>query len=162
MSGHDKISLNKKLAATLLLLPLLLAGLTLGLAIPNPTPVLAQATVEAPGTKAPLQKGLKGLTDDKSYADTFAKNAGIDTGTASLETIIGTIIRSLLGLLGTVFVVFIIYAGYLWMTAQGDSDQIGKAKKIILNASVGLVIILLAWSITEFVLVNIVARSLAR
>lgn len=60
------------------------------------------------------------------------------------------IIRSLLGLIGTVMLVLIIYAGFLYMTAAGNEDRIDKAKKIITSAVIGLVIVLLAYSITYF------------
>lgn len=65
--------------------------------------------------------------------------------------IIARTIRILLGLTGTVFLVLTIYAGYLWMTAGGNEDEVTKAKTLLTQAVMGLGIILLAYSITIFV-----------
>ena len=61
------------------------------------------------------------------------------------------IINYALGLVGTLFVVLIVYAGYLWMTAGGEEQQIEKAKSYLKNGVIGLVIVLAAVSITLFV-----------
>ncbi len=55
-------------------------------------------------------------------------------------------------LFGGIFLITMIYAGYLWMTAQGNQEQVEKAKKIIINSSIGLAIILSAYAITYFFL----------
>ncbi len=89
-----------------------------------------------------------------------ALNTGGSTGAGlseqgNLGFLVGRIIKGFLGLLGTVFVVLTIYAGYLWMTASGNEEQITKAKKMITNAVIGLIIILLAYAITDFVLARL-------
>jgi len=61
------------------------------------------------------------------------------------------VIKTVLTLLGTIFLVLTIYAGFLWMTAAGNDDQVGKAKSLLTQAVIGLVIILLSYSITYFV-----------
>ena len=77
---------------------------------------------------------------------------------AELPNQIGKIIRTILGLLGLIFVVLMVYSGFLWMTARGDSDQVDKAKDIIRQAIIGLIIIFLAYAITGFV-VNAVVNA---
>ncbi|MDD2758570.1 MAG: hypothetical protein PHD72_04370 [Patescibacteria group bacterium] len=69
-----------------------------------------------------------------------------------IRQIIANIIRIALGLVGIVLVVIIIYGGFLWMTAGGNEEQIGKAKKVLTNAVIGLVIILSAYAIVLFVM----------
>lgn len=64
------------------------------------------------------------------------------------RTIVSLIIRALLGLVGTVLFVYIIYAGYLWMTAAGNSEQVEKAQAIIKNGVIGLIVVLSAYTIT--------------
>jgi hypothetical protein len=80
----------------------------------------------------------------------FAENAGLVSG--DLLTIIGRIIYVLLSLLGVVFLLLMLYAGYLWMTAGGDEKKVAEAKNIIRNAIIGVVIIASAFAITNFVL----------
>lgn len=70
---------------------------------------------------------------------------------ADISQIIAVVIQTFLGFLGIIFVVLIIYGGYLWMTARGNEEQVNKAKDTIKRAAVGLVIILAAYSITYFV-----------
>ena len=121
----------------------------------------------APATSRQLAEGTpattgapKGMTGAKSSMGTFSSQAGISTS-GDLQSIVGKILRGFLGLLGTVFVVLTIYAGYLWMTAQGNEEQITKAKKLITSAVIGLIIILAAWAITSFVLNNLATATTA-
>jgi hypothetical protein len=92
----------------------------------------------------------------------FAQGAGFfdnpQTGAApnvaaqgTLGQNITTIINFALGLLGLIAVVFLIYAGVLMVTAGGNEDQVGKAKKIITYAVIGIVVILLSYTIVQFV-----------
>ncbi len=62
------------------------------------------------------------------------------------------IINNLLTFIGILFFLLIIYAGYLWMTARGNQEQVEKAKKITREAVIGLLIIILARIFTEFIL----------
>ena len=70
----------------------------------------------------------------------------------TLSGTVGNIVYAALGLLGTVFLVLIVYAGYLWMTAGGEEQQIEKAKGYIKNSVIGLVIILAAFGITRLIM----------
>ncbi len=73
-------------------------------------------------------------------------------GNADLLGTIGTIISVFLSVLGVIFLILVIYAGFVWMTASGDPKAIEKAKGILTSAVIGLVIILLAYGITTFVI----------
>jgi hypothetical protein len=66
-------------------------------------------------------------------------------------TTVTNIINYFLGILGLVAVGFLIYAGVLMVTAGGNDDAISKAKKIITYAVIGIVIIILSWTIVSFV-----------
>lgn len=60
-------------------------------------------------------------------------------------------IRYALQVVGIIFVCLMIYAGFLWMTAGGNEDNVDKAKKLIMAAVIGLAIVLASYSITYFV-----------
>ncbi|MDD3711155.1 MAG: pilin [Patescibacteria group bacterium] len=62
------------------------------------------------------------------------------------------IINVVLQILGLLVTILIIFAGFQWMTAGGNEDKVKKARSILINAVIGLVIIMLAWSITLFAL----------
>ncbi|MBI4142773.1 hypothetical protein HY480_02780 [Candidatus Uhrbacteria bacterium] len=84
----------------------------------------------------------------------IATNAGYQTGSEDvrLATYVGRIINIAMGLLGVIFVAQMVYAGYLWMTARDEADQLDKAKHIIRRSIVGLAIVLGAWAIAAFVI----------
>jgi hypothetical protein len=79
---------------------------------------------------------------------------GVNTGlgTADLKTIIVRIVQILLGFLGIAAVVVIIYGGYIWMTAAGNEEKVASAKKILVNAIIGLTVILAAFAIVTYVI----------
>ena len=78
-----------------------------------------------------------------------AAGAGFNPSTddTTISSIAGTIVNSALGFLGIIFLGLILYAGFLWMTAQGESDKVEQAKKIIKNCVIGLILIICAWGI---------------
>ena len=105
----------------------LIAGLLVVLALAVPVASFAQVTIK------------------QSVGTTFA------LGTADLESTVIQIVQWVLGLLGLIAVIMIIYGGFIWLTAGGNEDKIGSAKRIISAAVVGLIIVLLAWAIVTFV-----------
>ncbi len=63
--------------------------------------------------------------------------------------IIVIIIQYILGLIGVLFLVLTIIAGFQWMTAGGNEDTVKKARDRIKNAVYGLVITLGAYIIAN-------------
>ena len=83
---------------------------------------------------------------------------GLDTATGvglpqnDLKVSIVNVIRYILGFLGIAAVIIILYGGFLWMTSGGDPNKIDKAKKTLISAVIGLIIILSAFIIASFVI----------
>ncbi|PIT87263.1 MAG: hypothetical protein COU31_03810 [Candidatus Magasanikbacteria bacterium CG10_big_fil_rev_8_21_14_0_10_40_10] len=73
-----------------------------------------------------------------------------------IRIIVAKVIRAALGLLGIVAVCIIMYGGFVWMTAGGNEERVGTAKKILVNGVIGLVIILSSYSIASFVVGKLV------
>ena len=102
--------------------------------------------------------------DDFSLTDKL-KNVGGNAGysaevnESALPNTVGAIIKGLLSLLGIVFMAYIIYAGYLWMTARGNEEQLSKAKAIIRGSIIGIIIVLGAYAITQFVLTSLTTAT---
>jgi len=79
----------------------------------------------------------------------------IGLGTRDIRVTIATIINVAMGLLGIVAVLIILLGGFKWMTAMGNEDNIKKAKSLIIAGVIGLIIILLAYAIAQFVVGSI-------
>lgn len=71
------------------------------------------------------------------------------------QTVIIAVIRLLLGLAGAVGVIFLVIGGYQYITSRGNEEGMEKAKRTIMGAIVGIVIIVLA-----FAIVNIINNTL--
>jgi hypothetical protein len=79
--------------------------------------------------------------------------AGSNYSTSTdINAIIGTSIQTLLGLLGIIFMLLIIYGGITWMLAEGDESKVEKAQKIIRNCVIGLIVCVSAYAISYFVI----------
>lgn len=91
---------------------------------------------------------LTNINDQTSY---FITGAGLSAANTSVGSIIATVISAFLALLGIIFVVLILIAGYNWMTALGDEEKVTKAKNTLQRAIIGLIIIVAAYAITYFV-----------
>jgi hypothetical protein len=72
-----------------------------------------------------------------------------------LAGLITEIMNWLFGFLGILAVLVILYGGFKWMTAGGDDDKVGEAKKLIINGIIGLIIILSAYAIATFVFTEV-------
>lgn len=81
-------------------------------------------------------------------------NGGLNNSLSATDPreLAGRVINIALGFLGVIAVGLIIYAGFLWMTSNGDEEKVGQAKNLLKNAAIGLVIILAAWGIAVFIL----------
>ena len=80
----------------------------------------------------------------------------IGLGTQDVRTTVSNVIRAFMGLLGIIAVVIILLGGFKWMTAGGNEEKVGEAKKLIISGIIGLVIILSAYAIAQFVVGAIV------
>lgn len=69
-----------------------------------------------------------------------------------LPEFIGSLLNVFLSALGLIFIVLVVYAGYLWMTAGGEATKVDKAKKLLGQAVIGLVITVGAFAISSYVI----------
>lgn len=96
------------------------------------------------------------LSNDTAFAQPLDQiQTGVDaiggSDSASAESTIKTIVNTLLYLIGAVAVIMLVYGGFKYMTSGGDSAAVASAKNTVLYAVVGLVVAILAFSISNFV-----------
>lgn len=98
----------------------------------------------------PAFASAQGLKDAGKFLGQAADTS--KTGLSSdLAGTVANVIKAILALVGTAFLVLTIYAGVMWMTAQGAEDRVTKAQDIIKASVIGLIIIMSAYAITYFV-----------
>lgn len=67
----------------------------------------------------------------------------------------GRLIRTVLTYVGVLILLVIIYAGFLWVMARGNEQEVDKAKKILTGAVIGLIIIFASSALVSFVLTRL-------
>ena len=77
--------------------------------------------------------------------------AGMGLSDRSLQDTIVNVINIALGFVSIIALAVIIYGGYVWMTSGGIPQRIALAKKILLSAVIGFIIILTSWAIVQFI-----------
>jgi uncharacterized membrane protein len=95
-------------------------------------------------------------TDQTGLYTTGDDVYGTTTGDTDIGTYIGTyIVTPVLAISGTICLISILYAGFLWMSAMGDAKQVTKAKDLMLNTFIGLILTLAAYGITQFLFTSL-------
>ncbi|MEI6835250.1 MAG: hypothetical protein WCK59_00225 [Candidatus Falkowbacteria bacterium] len=122
------------------------ATLMISLSLFSVAPALAASS----DTITDLDSTAKGVS-------AYQTQVGVDAKT-TVTNKVGSIVALILSFVGIIFLILTIYAGLLWMTAQGNNAQVEKAKDLLINAVIGLVIVTAAYSITSFVGTQIVGK----
>lgn len=92
---------------------------------------------------------------------TIGLPACIATGNCGLDDIVVTganFANMLIGLSGSVFLAIFVYAGFLYLTA-GTSDRVSKAKKMLVQSTVAMVLILGAFVFVRFIQQSLIAGT---
>lgn len=79
------------------------------------------------------------------------QGANIAQSAVDPRLIVARVIKIALTFLGILFLAYIIYAGFLIMTAAGETERIDQAKKIIRHGVIGIAVVLGSWSIAYLV-----------
>ncbi|MFH1745211.1 MAG: hypothetical protein ABH881_03535 [bacterium] len=101
--------------------------------------------------KTAQDKASEGL--DKTARTMYSGSAdgNLQGAIVSLPTIIGRAVGGLLAFVGTAFLLLMIYAGVMWMTAGGNEQTVAKAKSVIEAAAIGIIIVILAYALTSYI-----------
>lgn len=106
-------------------------------------------------TAAPAPGQYEG-TDMEKQLSAFGGQKGAKLGAPSdPRIIVARLIKTALGVVGLLAVIFALYAGFIMMTSSGNEEKIAEGKKILMYSAVGIAIILGAYSITYFIYVGI-------
>jgi hypothetical protein len=111
--------------------------------------VSAQLALSAPIAQA--QSGW--LDSQKNSFQAFSPVFGVNKDARPIDPriYVANIIQVVLGFLGVLCILLMIYAGFTWMTAAGDEKKVEKAQQTLVAAAIGTLIILAAFAVTLFV-----------
>ncbi len=129
----------KKKLTQALMVPIIFAGLL------GAVTAMSPSSVHAAGDMYGLEKTRKMTAPFKSV-------------TKTLPQLIGAIISVALSLIGFVFLGLALYAGFKWMTAQGNEKDVLIARDTLINASIGIVLIVAAYALTNFIFTDVISQ----
>ena len=106
-----------------------------------------------PGAASQPSTGLGNAfkTDPGMPLEAVAVQGGGFNTDVTFETIVSTVLTRALGLMGAIFLVLAIYAGYNWMMAGGNEERVEKSKQTLTNAIIGLIIVLAAYAMVRII-----------
>lgn len=88
----------------------------------------------------------------------IGESLGLSTN-QNIKQVVANIIRVLLGFLGIIAVVIVLYGGFQWMTAAGNEEKVTSARATLTAGLIGLIIILSAFAIASFIINTILAST---
>ena len=115
-------------------------SLTLAFIGPGTLPVHAQN----------VQNTISGLDNTAKVIPAFKSQTTKNFNTNFVASYAGRVIGIILSFIGVIFLGLMIYGGLMWMMAEGNEQKVGKAKDLITNAIIGLIIVFTAYAITAF------------
>ena len=115
-----------------------------GAPAPAPAPSTPGPATPAPsgGTKGPVSTGSGLGSMTSNFSDNFTKIYGFVIGIATL-----------------IFVILFLVGGIMYLTAAGNDESTKKARSLIVDAVIGLIIVLIAWSAGNYIINQLVATD---
>lgn len=87
--------------------------------------------------------------------DTSGIGDSLILGNSNPEQLAINVVNWILGILALIAVIMILIGGFRWMTAGGNEEKVEGAKKLLIAALIGLVIILAAWGLAVYAINNL-------
>lgn len=90
--------------------------------------------------------------------DTTAKATPFAQSKKTLPELVGTIISAGLSLVGVIFLILAVYGGFKWMTARGEAGSAKEGRDTIIDATIGILLVLGAYAMTNFIFTDVVSK----
>ena len=137
---------------------LILCLMVLGVFCFNLIPVLA---VDPPGVPAPPSVPDPAGAPLPAGTGETGINIPNPLPTDDPRVVVGYVIRAILGLVGSLTLIFFIYGGMMWMLSGGNEEKVKKGKDILTWATLGLAVIFISYIIVAFVFNIITGATVA-
>lgn len=80
---------------------------------------------------------------------------GLPTGFNTVSNIVGSIFSIVIAAAGVIFIILFLVGGIQYLSSAGNEEATGKAKKLLIDAIIGLVIVLAIWALGRWILVQV-------
>ena len=107
---------------------------------------LSQIALASVAASASLSQAFATINFGQSNVQT-----GLQGSTNTADSAIQNLIQNALTFLGILAVCYALYGGFLMLTAGEDDGKVKKGKTVIINAALGIVVIVLSYSIVGFI-----------
>ena len=87
--------------------------------------------------------------------DGAAKNCGV----SDMVQVALNVFQLILGVLGSLSLLFCVYGGFIWILSRGNQQMIEQGKNILLGAAIGLTLVLCSWVIINFVIAALTGQA---
>lgn len=104
-------------------------------------PVIVQA--ETGGKQSVIMSKMKIIAEKAGYSSSTDEN--------TLRKLLGNVVKAFLSLLGAMFLFFMIYAGWKYLSARGEEEKVAKSLATIRQAIIGLIIIIGSYAMWYFI-----------
>lgn len=108
--------------------------------------IMALLLINAIGMNLAMAQAIDATQDQPAI---IAQLSGGQTG---LRGIVLTVINFFLTFLGLLAVIMVIYGGFLYVSSAGNEENVNKAKKILLYAVIGIVVIIASFALVNTIL----------
>jgi len=100
--------------------------------------------------------GAQTTADALESVEKFSETVGILKADSDPRALIGQVISIVIGVVGSVALVIVVYGGIMWMTAGGNEGRVAKAQKSIMWGIFGLLIVLFSYVIVRAILTKVI------
>ena len=124
-----------------------------GLCVVPPAPKAPIVPSKQAATDKSLTQGILDAATSKSKGDVNVQYDDLynPLGTTIPAVVIGRVVNFVFTLIGTLALVFIIYAGIIWMNSRGNDAKIKIARNMLLWTTAGVIVIFMAYVLVRFV-----------
>lgn len=90
--------------------------------------------------------------------DTRKETPFAQSKTTNLPQLVGMLISAGLSLIGVIFLALAVYGGFVWMTARGDTKLVQEGRDTLVNATIGILLIVGAYAMTNFLFEQVLSQ----
>ncbi|MBF8280514.1 MAG: hypothetical protein HW383_287 [Candidatus Magasanikbacteria bacterium] len=110
----------------------------------------------SPPTPKPTGGGSSGGGTSASGAVTLTDP--LNLGDTPIPTLVGRVIKALLGVIGALALLMFVYGGFLWMTSFGNNEKIKEGKNIVIWTTIGITTIFASYALVSFVIEGLTTK----